>query len=126
MALDTTSLLFHVAQLGLRVNFRKSRLVPSQSTIFLGMTLDAFAMKACPSSQWVDDILRLLPLFRGGRRLRYDECLRLLGKLTAATTMVPLGLLSLRLLQRWLNSFHLDAKWHGTGDLRCHTVASLL
>ena len=40
-----------------------------------------------------DDILRLLPLFREGRQLCYVEFLRLLGKLTAAATVVPLGLL---------------------------------
>ncbi|CAL8395499.1 unnamed protein product [Boreogadus saida] len=56
-------------------------------------------MKACPSPQRVDDILRLLLLFREGRLLRYVEFLRLLG--TAAATVVPLGLLSLRPLQRF-------------------------
>ncbi|CAL8388517.1 unnamed protein product [Boreogadus saida] len=36
----------------------------------------------------------------------------LLGKLTAASAVVPLGLLSLRPMQMWLNSLHLDPKWH--------------
>ncbi|CAJ1073176.1 uncharacterized protein LOC121624267 [Xyrichtys novacula] len=70
-------------------------------------------MKACPSPCRVDDILDLLLLFRGGRRLPLLTFLRLLGKLTSVAAVVPLGLLSLRPLQRWLNSFHLDAKWHG-------------
>ncbi|CAL8337236.1 unnamed protein product [Boreogadus saida] len=39
-------------------------------------------------------------------------CLQLLGKLTAASAVVPLGLLSLRPMQMWLNSLHLDPKWH--------------
>ena len=112
VALDTTLLLSHVARLGLRVNLTKSCLVPSQSTVFLAVSLDAVAMKACPSPQRVDDILRLLLLFREGRLLRYVEFLRLLGKLTAAATVVSLGLLSLRPLQRWLHSFHLDVRWH--------------
>ncbi|CAL8254546.1 unnamed protein product [Boreogadus saida] len=37
---------------------------------------------------------------------------QLLGKLTAASAVVPLGLLSLRPMQMWLNSLHLDPKWH--------------
>ncbi|CAL8282152.1 unnamed protein product [Boreogadus saida] len=39
-------------------------------------------------------------------------CLQLLGKLTAASAVVPLGFLSLRPMQMWLNSLHLDPKWH--------------
>ncbi|XP_036956139.1 uncharacterized protein LOC119020706 [Acanthopagrus latus] len=115
---DTATLLSHVAQLGLRVNFTKSCLVPSQNTLFLGMTLDSVAMKACPSPRRVDDILHLLLLFQEGRRLRYVQYMRLLGKLTAAATVVPLGLLALRPLQRWLNSFHLDAKRHRDRKLK--------
>ncbi|XP_075336649.1 uncharacterized protein LOC142397191 [Odontesthes bonariensis] len=111
-ALDTTCLLSHLARLGLRVNFTKSGLVPSQSTVFLGVTLDAVTMMACPSPRRVDDILRHLLPFREGRRFHYVEFLRVLGKLTAAAAVVPLGLLSLRPLQRWLHSFHLDAKRH--------------
>lgn len=42
----------------------------------------------------------------------YATFLNLLGKLTSVSAVVPLGLLSLRPLQRWLNSFHLDAKQH--------------
>ena len=110
VALDTTLLLSHVARLGLRVNLTKSCLVPSQSIVFLGVSLDAVAMKACPSPQRVDGILRLLLLFREGRLLRYVEFLSLLGKLTAAATVVPLGLLSLRPLQR--------VRWHRHRGLR--------
>ena len=100
--------------------------MPSQSIVFLGVSLDAVAMKACPSPQRVDGILRLLLLFREGRLLRYVEFLRLLGKLTAAATVVPLGLLSLRPLQRWLHSFHLDVRWHrhrGLKMSRCCLLA---
>ena len=38
--------------------------------------------------------------------------LSLLGKLTAAASVIPLGLLSLRPPQRWLLSFRLDARRH--------------
>ncbi|CAL8255593.1 unnamed protein product [Boreogadus saida] len=51
-------------------------------------------------------------LFGAGRSLLFIQFLQLLGKLAAASAVVPLGLLSLRPLQMWLNSLPLDAKWH--------------
>jgi len=115
---DTALLLSHVARLGLRVNMEKSCLNPSQSLTFIGVALDSVTMRACPSAQRLDDILQLLPLFKGGRSLSYILFLRLLGKLAAASTVVPLGLLSLRPLQRWLNGLHLDPKWHRHRKIR--------
>ncbi|XP_074533298.1 uncharacterized protein LOC141796211 [Halichoeres trimaculatus] len=115
---DTAKLLAHVAQLGLRVNYKKSCLKPSQRVTFIGVTLDTLAMKAQPSSHRVDDVLRLLMLFKGRKTLTYITFQRLLGKLTSMTTVVPLGLLLLRPLQRWLNSFHLDTKRHRYRKLR--------
>lgn len=50
----------------------------------------------------------MLPAFQIGKNLPFVSYLSLLGKLTAAATVVPLGLLSLRPLQMWLNSLHLD------------------
>ena len=96
----------------LSVNWGKSCLDPSQRVTYLGMVLDSVAMRACLSPRRVHDILCLLPLFRAGRRLLFVQFLQLLGKLTAASAVVPLGLLSLRPLQMWMNSLHLDAKWH--------------
>ena len=42
----------------------------------------------------------------------FIQFLQLLGKLTAASAVVPLDLLSLHPLQMWLNNLHLDPKWH--------------
>ena len=112
VAQDMARLLSHVARLGLTVNQTKSCLDPSQRVTYLGLVLDSVAMKAYLSPRRVNDILRLLPLFRAGRRLLFILFLQLLGKLAAASAVVPLGLLSLRPLQMWLNSLHLDAKWH--------------
>ncbi|XP_034001039.1 uncharacterized protein LOC117494304 [Trematomus bernacchii] len=115
---DTALLLSHVARLGLRVNMEKICLNPSQSLTFIGVALDTVTMRACPSAQRLDDILQLLPLFKRGRSLAYILFLRLLGKLTAASTVVPLGLLSLRPLERWLNGLHLDPKLHRHRKIR--------
>ena len=77
-----------------------------------GMVLDSVAMRACLSPRRVDDILCRLPLFKAGRRLLFIQFLQLLGKLTAASAVVPLGYCPSRPLQMWMNSLHLDAKWH--------------
>ncbi|KAL7385096.1 hypothetical protein ABVT39_015405 [Epinephelus coioides] len=109
---DTARPLTHVARLGLTVNVEKSCLVPTQRAAYLGLVLDSVAMRAYLSERRVDDILRLLPLFRRGKRLPFVMYLRLLGKLTAASTAIPSGLLSLRPLQMWLNGFRLYPKLH--------------
>lgn len=111
-AVQTARVLSHIACLGLRVNTEKSCLVPSQNTIFIGLDLNSLSMTARPSPRRVDDILRLLPIFQRGRHLHYLMFLRLLGSLTSIAAVVPLGLLLLRPLQRWLNSHHLDAQLH--------------
>ncbi|CAL8348651.1 unnamed protein product [Boreogadus saida] len=64
---------------------------------------------ACTIDPWV-----VSTLTRGaGRRLIFIQFLQLSGKLAAASAVVPLGLLSLRPLQMWLNSLHLDATGRG-------------
>lgn len=109
---DTQTVLNHIGNLGLRVNLKKSNLVPSRDTIFLGVALNTVSMVASPSPQRVEDILGMLPTFQHGRTLPFVTYLRLLGKLTAASSVVPLGLLSLRPLQMWLNSLRLDPTRH--------------
>ena len=112
VAEDTARLVSHVARLGLKVNMEKSFLVPSQTTTFIGLALDTITMTACPSTRRVDDISGLLTAFQRGRRLSLLTVLRLMGKLTSIAAVVPLGLLSLRPFQRWLNSLHLDVEKH--------------
>ncbi|XP_028302770.1 LOW QUALITY PROTEIN: uncharacterized protein LOC114463422 [Gouania willdenowi] len=115
---DTEHLLSHVARLGLKVNVEKSCLVPSRVTTFIGVLMNSVTMTAKPSHHRVDGIFRQLALFREGRWLTYVSFLRLLGKLTSVSGVVPLGLLSLRPLQRWVNSFHLDAERHRSRRLK--------
>ncbi|KAK5895026.1 hypothetical protein CesoFtcFv8_011655 [Champsocephalus esox] len=111
-AQDTARLSSHVARLGLTVNTGKSCLDPSQQVTYLGMVLDSVTMRAYLTPRRVDDISHHLRIFRLGKRVPYILFLRLLGRLTAASAVVPLGLLSLRPMQMWLNSCRLDAKRH--------------
>ncbi|KAJ8381275.1 hypothetical protein SKAU_G00020530 [Synaphobranchus kaupii] len=68
-------------------------------------------MRAAPLPQRVDGIL-LLRLFKRNNLLTYKFYLRLMGMLAAAAAVIPLGLLSLRPFQVWVNGLHLDPKWH--------------
>lgn len=94
-----------------------------QSTIFIGVALNTLTMNACPSSQRVDSIFHLL--YCRDKSLPLVMFQRLLGKLMSISAVVPLGLLSLCPLQRWLDSFHLDARQHIHEKTRCHGGASL-
>ena len=104
---DTAMLLGHVdMRLGLTVNFTKSNLTPCQVVSYLGLVLDSVAMRACFSPKRVATILQLLQRFRRGRLLEYSLFLRLIGMLTSASMVVPLGHLKLRPLQIWANGLH--------------------
>lgn len=96
---DTVTVLEHIDRLGLRVNLDKSNLAPAQRTVFLGVSLNTISMKACPSTQRVGGIVTMVSAFRRGRALPFVLYLRLLGMLTAASGVVPLGLLWLHLMQ---------------------------
>lgn len=123
---DMQTVLDHAASLGLRVNVEKSNLAPSQLTTFLGMVLDSRSMTACPSPRRVQDILSMLPQFQHGRTLPYVLYLRLLGKLVAASTVVSLGLLTLRPFQMWLNGLNLNPEWHVHRCKRLHVSPQCL
>jgi len=73
-------------RLGLKLNLERS-------LTLICVALDTGTTRACPSAQSVDSILHLLLLFRGGRALPNILFLCLLGKMTATSAVVPLGLL---------------------------------
>lgn len=109
---NTLLLLDHVSCLGLTVNFAKSSLTPSQRVVFIGVAVDSLTMSAQPSPQRVDEAIRLVSHARRSSRLFYGLLLRLMGKLTSMSTVVPLGLLFLRPLQIWINNLGLNPKLH--------------
>ena len=121
---DVESLVSHITSLGLTVNHGKSSLVPRQQTAFLGMHLDSRSMTASLSPRRVEDVVHLLRRFVGGRLLSFRTFQRLLGMLTAASSVVPLGMLSLRPLQVWLNDLGLHPARQGHALVRV-TVSCL-
>lgn len=107
---DTRRVISHVHSLGFKVNVKKSNLQPRQQAIFVGLCLNSLTMSASLTSQRVMKILAFLDQFRLGRRLELIRFQRLLGMISAAAAVVPLGLLRARPLQRWLNAFKLHPK----------------
>ncbi|KAL0160080.1 hypothetical protein M9458_043805, partial [Cirrhinus mrigala] len=85
----------HLSHLGLQVNREKSKLSPVQRISFLGVELDSVNMTAHLT----------------------NECAQLLGHMAAAAAVTPLGLLHMRLLQRWLHDRAQRWAWH-RGTLR--------
>lgn len=107
---DTRSLLSHIQSLGFTVNVKKSNLEPRQQAVFLGLCLNSVTMSASLTVQRVQSILTLLVQFQLGRRVKLVQFQRLLGMISAAVAVVPLGLLRAQPLQRWLNALKLHPK----------------
>ena len=91
---ESAFLISYATRLGLKINQEESSRLPSQQIAFSGIQLDSRLMVATPSQQRVNNTLKLISHFRRGRALALKSYLRLLGMLTAASSVVPLGLLS--------------------------------
>ncbi|XP_030272800.1 uncharacterized protein LOC115581658 [Sparus aurata] len=124
---DTGLVLSHIQSLGLKVNWTKTNLEPGQQVVFVGLRLDSVAMSVSLTSQRVGNILALLSHFRLGKRLELVQFQRLLGMISAAVAVVPLGLLRARPLQRWFNALGLHPKLHRRAKVRVtHTFLRAL
>ncbi|XP_073732565.1 uncharacterized protein [Misgurnus anguillicaudatus] len=86
--MEAAAVVANVSELGLKVNHQKSSL------------------------RRVHNIRQLAGRFRRGRLLTLRTFQQLMGMLTAASSLVPLGLLTLRPFQRWLNNRHLHPARH--------------
>ncbi len=94
----------HLSQLGLRVNWEKSKLSPVQRISFLGVELDSVSMTACLTEERAQSVLNCLSSFRGRTVVPLKRFQRLLGHMASAAAVTPLGLLHTRPLQHWLHS----------------------
>ncbi len=97
----------HLSQLGLRVNWEKSKLSPVQRISFLGVELDSVSMTARLTDERAQSVLNCLSSFRGRTVVPLKQFQRLLGHMAAAISAAavkPLGLLHMRPLQHWLHS----------------------
>ncbi len=92
----------HLSLLGLRVNWEKSKLVPTQRISFLGMEFDSVNQTARLTQERAQSVLNCFKTLSGRTVVPLKLFQRLLGHMAAAAVTVPLGLLHLRPLQHWL------------------------
>ncbi len=97
-----TLLLSHLEHLGLRVNFAKSTLSPSQRISFLGTVLDSAQMRAVVAPERALAMRKLAASFEIGAARPLKTFQRMLGLMATASPALQLGLLRMRPLQRWL------------------------
>ncbi|KAL0172912.1 hypothetical protein M9458_033223, partial [Cirrhinus mrigala] len=94
----------HLAQLGLRVNWEKSKLSPVQRISFLSVELDSVSMSARLSPERAQSVLKCAATLRCGSTVPLKQVQRLLGHMASSAAVTPLGLMHMRPLQHWLHT----------------------
>ncbi|KAL0195086.1 hypothetical protein M9458_008658, partial [Cirrhinus mrigala] len=113
----------HLAQLGLRVNWEKSKLSPAQRISFLGVELDSVSMSAHLSPERAQSVLRCVATLRCGSAAPLKQVQRLLGHMASSAAVTPLGLMHMRPLQHWLHTRVPRWAWH-RGTFRVNITPS--
>ncbi len=117
-----TLILSHLERLGLRVNFAKSALSPSQRISFLGTVLDSAHMRAVIAPERALAIQKLAATFKSDTARPLKVFQRMLGLMAAASPVLQLGLLRMRPLQRWLKPWVPHNAWrHGRLHIRVNS-----
>ncbi len=101
--------LAHIHSLGLRMNAKKSVLLPSQRTMFLGVHLDSVQMQARLAPARIPDLTACLARFKLGQHVSVGTRPRLLGLMAAASPVLPLGLLHMRPFLWWMKELRLHS-----------------
>ncbi len=109
--------LSHLSQLGLRVNWEKSKLLPMQRISFLGMEFGFGQSDSAPHAGTRSVGVELLEYIQEQDAAPLKQFQRLLGHMAAAAAVTPLGLLHMRPLQHWLHGRVLRWAWQ-SGTLR--------
>ncbi len=115
-------ILGHIHSLGLRMNAKKSVLLPSQRTVFLGVCLDSVQMQARLAPARIPVFTACLARFRLGHHVSVGTCRRLLGLMAAASPVLPLELLHMRPFLWWMK----EVTPHCTSYSPYQSVAQLL
>ncbi len=97
----------HIHSLGLRMNAKKSVLLPSQRTVFIGVRLDSVQMQARLAPARIPDLTACLARFKLGHHVSVGTCRRLLGLMAAASPVLPLGMLHMRPFLWWMKELRL-------------------
>ncbi len=109
--------LSHLSQLGLRVNWEKSKVCRRRGSLFLVWSLDSVNQTARLMQERAQSVLNCLNTFKIRTAAPLKHFQRLLGHMVAAAAVTPLGLLHMRPLQHWLHGR--VQRWAGqSGTLR--------
>ncbi len=108
----------HILSLGLRMNAKKSVLLPSQRTVFLGVRLDSVQKQARLAPAWIPVFTACLARFKLGHHASVGTCRRLLGLMAAASPVLPLGLLHMRPFLWWMKELRLHPSVPATRLIR--------
>ncbi len=84
--------LSHLSQLGLQVNWEKSKLSPVQRISFLGMELDSVSQTARLTQERAQSVLNCLNTFKNRTAAPLKQFQRLLGHMAAAAAVTPVNL----------------------------------
>ena len=107
---DTITVINHHSSLGFAIKWEKSFLLPSCRLVYLGLCLDLATMTAKLSPLQQNAVLLALNLYR--RRVTALSIMRLLGLMAAAHPVIPLCLIFLHRLKRWLARQWLVSRRH--------------
>ncbi|KAI2662102.1 Gag-Pol polyprotein [Labeo rohita] len=99
---DIVMLTSHLMNLGFRINYAKSHLIPSQEIEYLGLRIDSVEYRAMLSERRIMAFYQCLARFRVGNMVSFRTCLCLLGMMASSLSVVPLGLLKMRSFQHWV------------------------
>ena len=85
--------------LGIVVNWEKSRMIPTQRMVYLGVILDSISFWASPALKRVEKLLSIGDVFLSCAKQPVSSWLELLGVLSSMIQFVPGGCLCMRSLQ---------------------------
>ena len=90
--------------LGIRINFEKSHLDPSQTSTYLGMVIETVTFQAFPTSERLAKLESLVTAFLSCRDQPVAAWQSLLGVMSSLSLLVPNSRLRMRALQLRLNA----------------------
>lgn len=109
---DSNAVTSHLMNLGFKINWEKSRLIPAQCTEYFGLEINSLSHRVTLSEGRIASFTQCMTHFQLGRVVSFRLCLRLLGLMASVISVVKLGLLMMRDFQRWVASLRLCTRRH--------------
>ncbi|KAI2655705.1 ORF V: Enzymatic polyprotein [Labeo rohita] len=113
----------HLARLGLRVNWEKSKLSPGTEDLFSRCRAGLGQYVCASLPERAQSVLRCVATLRCGSAVPLKQVQRLLGHMASSAAVTPLGLMHMRPLQHWLHTRVPRWAWH-RGTFRVNITPS--